>query len=375
MKKMAILVSLVMVIVLLLAASPVLALASTSQPKEIDTQTTVIGDAATGSPPIIKAKWEKFHHPNNTTPPSPLPPSNWLYDDDPVAPGIQIFPPGEADPQGIVDLQFWAVVTDPQGTADIQYVSVDVYHPDGTPKYQVMLLQAFCDYLDPIVRQAAIDELTAADAAGAITYGDDPATGLLFDLTDLIHEYEKGDAKIYKGIEILTYHQMAGDYFVEVIAADQAGQKDVLRNIFEYVEAVGFMLDFTELNFGEIKICKEKIIAGDKDITTPLEPTVKNLGNVPCQLWVRMDDMGFGKRSEGGLQVWNVHYDARLGLNSPVYFDPCGTDVTDPACADTLIPGILGLCQYEQLSFSIHVEKASINTTYIGKAIISATKA
>jgi hypothetical protein len=372
MKRIVMLVSMVLVLVLLLAASPVFATDSGSEPKEIDTSAEIIGDGPGGSPPIIKGKWEKFHHPNGTVPPSPVPPSNWLYDDDPIAPGIQVFPPGEADPQGKVNVQYWAVVTDPQGTDDIQFVSVDVYHPDGSPKYQVMLLQEFCNYLYPVVRQAAIDEMTAADEAGAIRYGDTP-TGGMYNLDDLIHQYEKGEAKIYKGIEILSYHQMHGTYRVVVCAADQNLEKDYLENTFTYVKAVGFMLDFNALNFGQIKICKEVIISGDKDMTTPEEPTVKNLGNSPCRLWVRFDDMGFGKRTEGGVEVWNVHYDARLDLFNPVYFDPCGTDVFDPACTDTLIPGILDLCQYEQLSFSIHVEKAEPGM-YMGKAIITATQ-
>lgn len=352
-------VALILGLVMALMAGP--AMASETSEKTVTTDATITGDDTGGSPPTIKGKWEKFHHPNGTDPASPHAASVYFYDDDPVAGGMQVFPPGEADPQSIVDVEFWAVVTDPQGTDDIQFVSADVYHPDGSPKYQVMLLQVCCDYLDPTVRAAAIAEMTAADAAGAITYGDNPAGGT-YTLDDLIHQYEKGEAKIYQGEEELDYHQPHGWYTVKVCAADQALEKDYLENTFEYVKTVGFMLDFTVIDFGEIKICKEKIVSGDDDMTTPAAPTIKNLGNSAIQLWVHFDDMKFGKRTEDGKEVWNVHYDARLGLNPPVYFDPCD---------DAEVPGILELCETEQLCFSIHVDKAEPGD-YSGTATITA---
>lgn len=360
-------VALILALVMALMAGPAMA----STPKVIDTDATITGDDTGGSPPIIKGKWEKFHHPNGTDPASPHAASVDFYDDDPVAGGMQVFPPGEADKQGIVDVEFWAVVTDPQGTDDIQFVYADVYHPaaDGSAaqvdfKYEVMLLQVCCDYLDPGVRAVAIAEMTAADAAGAITYGDIPADGT-YTLDDLIHQYEKGEAKIYMGHEVLDYHQPWGWYTVEVCAADQALEKDYLVNTFEYVKTVGFMLDFSAINFGEIKICKEKIVSGDDDMTTPGEPTIKNLGNCAIQLWVHFDDMGFGKRTEASTEVWNVHYDVRLDLDDPVYCDPC---------EDAEVPGILERCETEQLSFSIHVDKAEPGY-YYGILTITAEQA
>jgi len=324
------------------------------------TEVTVIGDNPdTGSPPEIKAKWEKFSHYVDGSC------VEMTYDDDPTTDGIQVFPPGLQDPQGKIDIEFWTVVTDPQGLQDIQFVSADVYHPDGSKKYQVMLLQACEEYWDAGVKAQAFAELEAADEAGAITYGEG------YDLDDLKIQYAKGEAWIYMGVEWLDYHQPCGEYTVEVCAADQGLAKDYLKNFFDYVKEVAIALDFETLNFGDVKICKEAKISGDEDMTTPDEPTVKNLGNSPCKINVEFDDMDFGYRTENGdNMVWNVGYDARLGMNDPVPMPP-SEDYIDP-CEDTELPGELPLCNQLELDFSIHVSKAEPGP-YTGNCTIWAT--
>ena len=322
------------------------------------TEVTVIGDDPDGGgPPIIKAKWEKFSHYADESL------VEMTYDDDPLTDGIQVFPPGLQDPQGRIDIEFWAVVTDPQGLKDIQFVSADVYEPDGSKKYQVMLLQVWKNYLDPAVKAAAFAEMEAADEAGAITYNEG------YTLDDLKTQYEKGEAWIFKGVEWLDYHQPCGVYRVKVCAADQGLTKDYKENTFEYVKEVAIALDFDRLNFGAVKICKEVIISGDEDMSTPDEPTVKNLGNSPCKINLHFDDMGFGYRTENGVKVWNVGYDARLGLNDPVPMP--GDPYIDPS-TETELPGELPLCTELELDFSIHVSKAEPGS-YSGTCTIWAT--
>jgi len=325
---------------------------------DVTTSVTVVGDAS-GSPPIIKAKWEKFSHyldSGEKRPDRDMYTLDYMtYDDDPTLAGIQVFPPGQADPQGEIDVEYWAVVTDPQGLADIVFVSADVYHPDGSPKYEVMMLQACADYLDLKVKQMAIDEMTAADAAGAITYNEilDTAgtpTGVFYTLDDLIFEYEQNEAWIFMGVEWLDYHQPCGTYTVEICAADQGLKKDYKINTFEYVKEASIELDFTTLDFGEVLLSKEVPISGDDDMTTPGKPTVKNLGNCNATVCVHFDDMGLGWRTEDGEQVPNVTYDARLDLFQPV-------PVINPS-EDIQLPGLLPLCNQMKISFSIHVSKA-----------------
>jgi len=375
-------------ILLALALTVALTVPVMADVPDVDTKVTVVGDAS-GSPPIIKAKWEKFSHYTDSgeirkaaeAAVPPIPPEvyrptytlgSMTYDDDPTLAGIQVFPPGQTDPQGEIDVEYWAVVTDNQGRDDIVFVSADVVHPDTTPKYQVMLLQACTDYLAPAVRQAAIDEMTAADAAGAITYNeimvfDGTAwvgTGEYYTLDDLIFEYEQNEAWIFMGVEWLDYHQPCGTYTVKVCAADQGLKKDYKENTFEYVKEASIALDFTSLNFGEVLLCKEVTISGDADMATSDKPTVKNLGNCDAGVNVHFDDMGFGWRTEDGVQVPNVTYDARLDLFEPV-------PVINPS-DDTLLPGILPLCNHLKICFSIHVSKAEPGE-YTGICTIWAT--
>ncbi|MFO8011288.1 MAG: hypothetical protein R6U89_10840, partial [Dehalococcoidia bacterium] len=70
-------------------------------------------------------------------------------------------------------------------------------------------------------------------------------------------------------------------------------------------------------------------------------------------LQVEQDDAGFGKRTVGGVEKWNVHWDARLGPERPdgiVYYDPFEPPAT--------IPGVLAMCTPTKLDFSILVDKA-----------------
>jgi hypothetical protein len=79
--------------------------------------------------------------------------------------------------------------------------------------------------------------------------------------------------------------------------------------------------------------------------------------------------VGFGKRTEGGVQVWNVGYDARLGLFEPIPLP--GEPYIDPEI-DIELPGELPLCNTLELDFSIHVSKATIGT-YTGNCTIWCT--
>ena len=330
---------------------------------DVPTKVTVVGDAA-GSPPIIKAKWEKFSHYTNSGEMRPDRAAYTLdymtYDDDPTTAGIQVFPPGQNDAQGEIDVEYWAVVTDPQGRADIVFVSADVYHPDGSPKYEVMLLQVCANYLDATVKAEAFAEMEAADAAGAITYN----AG--YTLDDLKAQYEQNQAWIFMGVEWLDYHQPHGMYRVEVCAADQGLKKDYKENWFEYVKEASIAIDFTMLDFGEVLLCKEVPISGDNDMTTPNKPTVKNLGNCDANVCVHFNDMGLGWRTENGEQVPNVTYDARLDLFEPV-------PVINPS-EDIQLPGVVPLCNHMKISFSIHVSKAEPGE-YTGICTIWATDA
>ena len=295
-----------------------------SQEVEVPTRVNVISGG--GDPPVVKAKWE-------------------LPDDDPNKPGTQIFPPLEHGAS--LTVEYYAVVTDQQGIEDIDRVYVDVYHPDGTFKYQVQLYQV--EDVDEAI--AMIED--AADR-GIITLAPN------FTVDDLIHEVEQYEAKVFKGEGELSYHQPYGNYTVRAYAYDQNnGRSEYLNNTFEYIRGLGFEIDFTEINFGDVEVCKDKWVSGDT-VWGPPDPTIRNIGNTPAKINVSFDDMGFGMTNED----WNVEYDARLDLFDPVVFDPY---------EEVQLPGTLDLCTTTKISFSIHVKKGE--GTHTGTMTISAVPA
>jgi hypothetical protein len=291
----------------------------------VPTQVNVISGGS-DSPPVIKAKWE-------------------LPDDNPLMPGTQVDPPMAHDV--VLQREYYAVVTDPQGIFDINRVYVDVYHPDGSFKYQAELFQV---HDVPIATAMVLD----ADAAGVITYG--PG----FTLDDLIEEIEQFEAKLFKGIYELDYHQPCGLYKVEAYAYDQSNTRsEYLINYFDYLCGTGIECDFNAINFGDVEVSKNKWVSGDVEWDTPA-PTIRNIGNTPAKICLFTDDMDFGMTSG----EYNVEFDGRLDLEDPVVFDPY-------MWAE--LPGTLDLCRTDKISFSIHVKKGE--GVHSGEMTISAIPA
>jgi len=273
-----------------------------------------------GNIPTVKAKWEQDLTPS-------------LEDGDPThaVAGGQFLPP--CSYKGIKTVEYFAVVNDTEDNGDVKIVSADVYHPDGSFKYQIILA--------PLDRVTGLAKLDAAQSAGLITFG----AG--FSFTEVRFEVDKQTAKVWYGKADLDYHQMGGDYKVKVMAIDNNDNPSVpLNNTFNYVPTNCFEIDFTSVNYGSVSISKRKVIAGDTNFGTADFPTVRNIGNTDIKIKVKQDDMGFGKDSNNN---WNVQYDAKINSSSAsVYYDPY---------VETTIPFVLKRCNTDEIDFSILVKK------------------
>lgn len=329
----------------------------------VDVGVTV--SSGTSSPPVVKAKWEAIWVDTNGDGVKDL--DELIYDEDPVAPGMQVLPPLVQD--GTRQICYFAVIWDPNGIGNIDpdRVYVDVYHPlnkwgDGSLKYQVKLNKVV---LDPVNLPMYI--LHANANGGIITY--DPA----YNLDEVVAELEQASALLFLAQKDISYHQPAGWYHVDAYAIDKEGsQSAMLPNDFEYVEGLSFDLDFTALDFGTVEICSEKWIEGDKDMALP-GPSIKNLSNVWLNVGVHFDSMGFGYTNVDGVDRPNVVFDARLDLFDPV--PPWDTPITNwqafiEPCEEVWLPGHVALCNTEKLSFSIHVIKGTPGGVYRGQATI-----
>ena len=163
-------------------------------------------------------------------------------------------------------------------------------------------------------------------------------------------------------------------YKVEAYAFDKGGaMSEKLVNYMEYLCGKGLETDFTSLDFETVNYRTHKWIEGDyvwddpkgpacKLGETCVGPTIRNIGNIPCQVSVLQDDMNFGF-SGVDPKDWNVQWDARLGVypNEVSIFDPEETVTLD---------GVLDLCQSDKISFSIYVKKMVETGPHIGEVIL-----
>jgi hypothetical protein len=354
------------------------------QPAPVDVDVTVAGGTS-HSPPIIKCKWEEPDD-YEMEPDTQIDPVLWNNDEG--------FGPGQKQ------VCFLTVVTDPQGIGDIRGIDdlsqsgvfADVFEPEfagctawpsgGVFKYQVRLeVLPWCDLLPPShpcdkTMQTVLDlqevlqglndaERLTLNTAYFNSIGITDEADMLYDIAD---ELVQDLALLFKGCDLLDYHQPCGLYRVEIVAYDDSNDpSEPLVNPFEYRCTAGIALDFDTINFGEVTVCVEQLIAGDATyLPGDGKPTVKNIGNVPVkivELWSDLyncsTDVGLGKTGD----EWNVEYDSRLGIG--------GTKVVPifPE-VETELPEILGLCNEEKLEFSVHVKKAPAGC-YYGEVVIS----
>lgn len=273
-----------------------------------------------GSVPVVKAKWER----DTTTK---------LEDGDQThaIAGSQFLPPCTFN--GKKPLQYFAVVTDEEDNGNLKLVFADVFHPDGTFKYQVNFVKQ--------AQSVGIAEFNAAVAAGLIKYGPQRTPA------EVLEELQKGTAAVWKGEANLDYCQMDGDYTVIVTGVDSNDNySPTLTNTFLYVPVACGEFDFTGVDYGSVSIGKPVWRAGDTVFGTADKPTVRNIGNTKIQVKIQQTDMGFGQDVDGN---WMVKFDARMGNTGaePIYLP--NVEIT--------LPDVLDRCHLDELDFSIHVVK------------------
>ena len=282
----------------------------------------------------------------------------WEYDleaschDSCIDAGLQVAP----NLYGTRTVGYYAVVTDPNGRETVSAVYADIWHPDGSFKYQIELSKI----------EEKQEALSRWDHAydyheDLITVNEDWALGLPVEVTwweDVYDELNEQLAYLYYGEAVISYCQPGGYYCVGVRATDHCNLwSDYLCNRFWYIPTSAVEIDFGTIDYsqeGPVAVSYERWIGGDYIMGTSSKPTVRNIGNCPVELWVEQDHMGFAKT---GIE-WNVMFNARLTADGDeVYYYPE---------EKVQIPGILDLCTMEKLDFSIHVLKGFPNIDYSG---------
>jgi hypothetical protein len=307
------------------------------------------GGALEGAP-IIKCKWE--YDLDVSLPPADPCCEDYCTSHDacPYTEGLQVKPILE----GFVTVGFYAIVTDPQGPDHVDRVYADVWHPDGEFKYQIELFPVGFDSVDYDKSQALSEwEHVTTWHHDLINYGpewDIPNEAWSWD-DDIYDELIEEKAYLYFNTAQISYCQPAGDYTVGVTAYDGLDMWcDYVFNTFWYIPTAAIDIDFDTVDYGDVVESTWAPVGGDKVMGTSNLPTVKNIGNVPVELSILQDDMGFGVTTNQGIEYPNVEYKARMnedGLWTAAYIP----DV------ETMIPGVLGMCTEDKLDFKIHVLK------------------
>jgi hypothetical protein len=288
---------------------------------------------------------------------------------------------------GKVRVGYYAVVTDPEGVDHVDHVYADIWHPDGTFKYQIELFPV--GFEDTVYDKTValdewdhawgchedlikINEVWASGLTGFIPGTEDPMTPE-WDIRDEINQEE---AYLYYGEALIDYCQPGGWYYVGVRAHDgYDAWCEYLYNRFWYIPTAGIEVDFSSIDYGTVAECSNKWVGGDLTMDTPLKPTVRNIGNTPVELYVWQDSMDFGKTNG----AWNVEYDVRLTADGEIrVYSPEEKDLIDPLpypddpenegnfYPGVRIPGVLPLCTEDKLDFSIHVFKGYPGELYTG---------
>lgn len=258
---------------------------------------TEVDISAGGNAPVIKAKWEQ----DMTQDLENGDAGHFIGNQPGHGPNAQFLPPGVY--QGKKPYQLFSVVEDEEEMGDVLSASFDVYHPDGSFKYQVMAVK-----IDDVVAGKAY--LEDAYTAGLVTINPD------YDYAHIVHQVEQGLAKVWVADAELDYEQMSGTYRVEATAQDVNNNIAVpLINFFDYVAVSCIEIDFNAINYGAVSVGTYKQVGGDTTWNSPAvtnQATVRTIGNTNSFVTVMQDDMGFGYSGVNG-DIPNVEYQARLG--------------------------------------------------------------
>ncbi|MFH1639175.1 MAG: hypothetical protein ABIB93_02525, partial [Chloroflexota bacterium] len=290
-----------------------------------------LDDTGEGKSPMIKCVWET---------PDDADPAH-------TRAGVQVNPSGQYQVDKIV--WFWAIVADPQGTGSVERVSVDTFYPEGAPMSGYPLYHT---------------ELVLADfAAGIEAFQQAYEQGLVefaapYTFSEVTSALEQGQARAFCGHEALRYNHPAGDYLIRVRACDTGGNQGIpWEDYLTYVPVTACEFDFTGVSYGSIDLGTSKWVEGDLIFGTEMSPTVRNIGNTNALITVRQDDMGFGQSVTPDGPVWNLVYNARLGIDGAhIAFSP-SEEVT---LSGVLLPG-----STERMDFSIYLKHA-MNGKYHG---------
>ncbi|MBU1026719.1 MAG: hypothetical protein KKA31_03200 [Candidatus Margulisbacteria bacterium] len=324
---------------------------------EIGVGTGLTRDPGDGAAPIVKVKWEMNVVKDGN--------SKYLGTDDATTAGAQFLPSSQY--QVNKRIAICAVVTDADGMADLAGVYADVFYPVNIAvgEHHVKLSSqngsatAGCG----VLMQEDELKLLSTNAATAKADGIElicnkirtnntnlPVWNSGYDYDEICAadgELMKETAKVFCVEKDLSYEDPAGDYRTIVMAQDTDSLYGSLENFFKYLPSTAFEVDFTSVNYGNVKLNTHKVVNGNLTFSNGDNfPTVRNIGNTRADMKVQQDDMGLGQTGS----TYNVKYDGRVGSDATFV-------VYNPFAAAKKLNNTLDLSETNEMDFSIDISK------------------
>ena len=107
----------------------------------------------------------------------------------------------------------------------------------------------------------------------------------------MVEIFDEKVCTLYKKAFTLSYTDLAGTYTVYAAAYGVDGRKAVKTASFEYASLMALEMDFSSLDFGELRSGVENAVSGDAVVDERSKPTLRNIGNIVANVVVLADSM------------------------------------------------------------------------------------
>lgn len=187
-------------------------------------------------------------------------------------------------------VELWSAVdfmSDPQNPANPLSVDWEIYHPDGTLKFQVPgSLHTDCN--------GPSDGNNASMFGAAIATGqveaDAVQSGQQFNTDTIQNLCAQGEKHLFYGAFPISKHQPHGTYTVIAKANDNYGssQQVYFINVMPFHD---LQADFDTVNWGSLTRNSHRRVIGDFLMNTGERPTVVNRGNTGISIHTKLTDL------------------------------------------------------------------------------------
>lgn len=207
-------------------------------------------------------------------------------------------------------VELWLAVdylADPNSASNPLVVDFEVYHPDGSLKFQV-----------PASRYVNCNGpsgmFSAAVQTGQIAQAS-IGTAQTLNTDTMLNLCTQGVKFLYYGAFPISKHQPWGEYQIVANAEDDFGA-DTLEYNINVLPFYDLRTDFTSVDWPVLTRNAHKRVIGDFELNTPSRPTVVNRGNAGIAIGVVFDEMCLvGFESQCNVDRKNIdEFDSAFGV-------------------------------------------------------------